>query len=191
MNARSPDRYPLVLRLLHWLLAALLVAQLLLGFAAEHWLSREQGNAVLQVHFKLGLLILCLTTLRLCLRLLLPTPCRSDETSGWTRRVRLCVHVSLYALAFALPISGYVIWIWMNADRNLLAGIELPALFVPPADETGRAIAWYVHVYGAWVLVVQASLHGTAALYHQWRHRDDFIARRMGLWNTRKTRAST
>lgn len=41
MNARSPDRYPLVLRLLHWLLAALLVAQLLLGFATEHWLNRE------------------------------------------------------------------------------------------------------------------------------------------------------
>lgn len=73
----------------------------------------------------------------------------------------------------------------MNADRNLLAGIELPALFVPPADETGRAIAWYVHVYGAWVLVVLASLHGAAALHHQWHHRDDFIARRMGFKSIR------
>lgn len=185
MNAYIPDRYPLLLRLLHWLLAVLLAVQLLLGFAAEHWLSREQGDAVLAVHFKLGLLILCLMTLRLCLRLLLPAPRCSNEESRWIRRIRLCVHASLYALAFALPISGYVIWIWMGADRSLLAGLDLPALFVPPADETGRAIAWYVHVYGAWVLVVLASLHGTAAFHHQWHHRDGFIARRMGFKSIR------
>lgn len=191
MNAHAPDRYPLLLRLLHWLLAVLLVVQVLLGLAAEHWLSREHGNAVLAVHFKLGLLILCLMTLRLYLRLLLPTPRCSDEAPRWIRWIRLCVHASLYAVTFTLPVSGYVIWIWMGADRSLLAGLELPALVVPTADETGRVIAWYLHVYGAWVLVVLAGLHAAAALHHQWRHRDDFIARRMGLWERRTSRIST
>ena len=81
----------------------------------------------------------------------------------------------------ALPLSGHVIWVWMGADRTLFGGLEMPALFVPPDEETGRAVAWYVHVYGAWILLGLVCLHLLAAMFHEWTRGDDFIARRMGF----------
>lgn len=73
-----------------------------------------------------------------------------------------------------------MIWVWMGADRTLFAGVQVPALFVPPAtDESGRALAWYVHVYGAWRCWPWPAC--------MWRPRcratagDGFITRRMGL----------
>ena len=50
-----------------------------------------------------------------------------------------------------------------------------------PGDETGRAAAWYVHVYGAWVLSALVGLHVVAAVFHHVRHRDGYIVRRMGF----------
>ena len=83
-------------------------------------------------------------------------------------------------LLLLLPVSGYVIWVWMDAPRQLLGVLWLPALFVPPADdESWRALAWYVHVGGAWVLSLLVVLHVAAAAWHQWWRRDGLISRRL------------
>lgn len=179
MKAASPQRYPLALRVLHWLLAVLLAAQIALGFAAEHGTPRALSDVLFSCHFKLGVMILGLMLLRLGLRLVLPLPGEDDGESRWRRRIRAVVHGLLYLLVLVLPISGHVIWVWMGADRGLFGGLEVPALFVPPeADETGRAIAWYVHVYGAWTLLAVAGLHVAAAT---WRQRRGIIRQRMGF----------
>lgn len=184
VKERSAERYPLALRVLHWLLALLLTAQLALGFAAERGATEAMSTILLGFHFKLGILILCLMVLRLALRLALPLPGRDEHAPLWHHCARSWVHGSFYLLVLALPISGHVIWVWMGADRTLLGGFGMPALFVPPDDETGRAVAWYVHVYGAWILLALASLHGAAAVIRQRARGDDFIARRMGFGRT-------
>lgn len=182
MKAQTPGRYPLALRLLHWLLALLLLAQVMLGFAAEHWTPRALSDALFPLHFKLGVLILCLMILRLGLRLRLPVTVDDSDAPRWHRRIRSCVHALIYLLVLALPISGHVIWVWMGADRTLIGGLQLPAFFVPPHDdETGRALAWYVHVYGAWTLSALIGLHVAAAVLRQWQGKDSFIALRMGF----------
>ncbi|MGS1077302.1 cytochrome b [Pseudoxanthomonas beigongshangi] len=182
MKVESAGRYPLALRLLHWLLALLLLAQVMLGFAAERWTSRAISDALFPLHFKLGVLILCLMIPRLGLRLRLPVPDDDGDAPRWHRRIRSCVHALIYLLVLALPISGHVIWVWMGADRTLLGGLQMPAFFVPPdGDETGRAIAWYVHVYGAWTLSALVGLHVAAVVFRQWRRKDGFIVRRMGF----------
>lgn len=183
-------RYPCALRVLHWLLALMLVVQFALGFGVEYGAQRL-SEALLPLHFKLGVLILGLTVLRLCLRLVLPMPAVDTGEPPGLRRARSWVHGLLYLLALALPISGHVIWVWMGADRTLFVGLEVPALFVPPDDETGRALAWYVHVYGAWILLGLVCLHALAAIFRQWTRGDDFIARRMGFRKVAQGESST
>ena len=180
MSGVALQRYPLALRVLHWLLALLLMVQVALGWVAEHGASRALSDVLFPFHFRLGVLILCLMLLRLLLRVWLPMP-GHDGGLPWRRRLRAWVHGLLYVLVLVLPLSGHVIWVWMGADRTLFAGVELPALFVPPGDETGRAAAWYVHVYGAWVLSALVGLHVVAAVVHHVRHRDGYIVRRMGF----------
>ena len=181
-TVRKPvlERYPLPLRVLHWLLALLLAMQFTLGFVAEYGAVRW-SEALLRLHFRLGMLILALTVLRLCLRLVMSMPAVDTEEPPGVHRARSWIHGLLYLLVLALPLSGHVIWVWMGADRTLFGGLEMPALFVPPDEETGRAVAWYVHVYGAWILLGLVCLHLLAAMFHQWTRGDDFIARRMGF----------
>jgi len=183
MKPQPLDRYPCILRVLHWLLALMLALQFVLGFAAEYGAARV-SEALLPLHFRLGVMILGLTVLRLCLRLVMPTPAADPGESLGLRRARSAVHGVLYLLVLAVPVSGHVIWVWMGADRSLPGGFEMPALFVPPEDEAGRAVAWYVHVYGAWILLAAIGLHVLAAMLRQKRRGDDFIARRMGLRRT-------
>lgn len=180
MNGRPSTRYPLPLRILHWGLALLLMLQLTLGFAAEYWTTRKTADVLLALHFRLGMLILGLMLLRLTLRLASSVPPAAEHMSRWRRGLQGSAHSLLYLLVLALPLSGHVIWVWMGADRTLFAGIQVPALFVPPDDETGRALAWYVHVYGAWLLSGLVVLHVVAA-WHESLQEHAFVARRMGF----------
>lgn len=179
MSATSVTRYHAVARTLHWAVAGLVPPQLALGFAAERVTSRELSDALLAAHFQLGMLILGLMVVRVLWRLARGAPA-SVHASGWPAYIERGVHGALYVLLLAIPASGYVIWIWMGAARELLGLIQVPSLFAPPLDdESGRAIAWYVHVYGAWLLAALAAGHVAAALHHQFVVRDDLIRRRM------------
>ena len=190
MDRSGTERYPLAMRILHWLIAALLAVQLALGFAAERWSPSTLSDVLFPIHFQLGLLLALLMAVRLVLRIALRMPADPEPRHGpgWAWPVASVVHALLYLLVLALPASGYVIWVWMGADRGMPGGWEMPALFVPPQDdETGRAIAWYVHIYGASCLLALVGLHVAAAGWHQWIRRDGLPTRRMGFgdWRNR------
>lgn len=175
------DRYSPPLRLLHWVVAGLLPVQFGLGVAAERVDDRADSDALLGAHFQLGVVLCLLMVVRLGWRLVAREPQAAEGEPAWRRRAVKAAHVGFYVLLLALPASGQVIWTWMGADRSVLGVVELPALFTPPEDdETGRAIAWYVHVYGAWILSILVAIHVAAACWHQWILRDRLIARRMG-----------
>ena len=111
---------------------------------------------------------------------LLPPQPAAFAMQRWARNIARAVHGALYVLLLLLPLSGYVIWIWMGAERDLLGLFDVPQLFSRPNDdERGRAIAWYVHVIGAWSLTALIALHVAAACWHQWVRKDDLIRRRM------------
>ena len=152
------------LRLLHWAMALLLPAQAWLGWTGERCADAAAGLRLLVLHMQLGLLLLALVWLRLLLRAAGAGGPRAPSTPA------AVVHAGLYGLLLALPASGYVIWIWMAAPTELPAGLSLPVLFEPPAtDERGRALAWYVHVYGAWALAGLVGLHLAAAVWRRLR----------------------
>lgn len=174
------------IRWLHTIIAMLLPAQWCLGWFAERSASRTTEQWLFSMHFQLGIWILMLAALRLTARWATRDP---EATPGpvWRRRSATLVQWLMYALLFTLPASGYVIWIWMEASRTVWPGFEVPALFVPPGDdESGRAIAWYIHVYGAWMLACLVGCHAGPALWHQFVLRDRLVTRRMWPWGRRE-----
>lgn len=171
--------YPRGLRVLHWLVALVVLPQWGLGLLAERVADPALSRPLLQLHFQLGMLVLALMLLRLGARLLAPGPSPPAGEPAWRWRLATGMHGLLYALLLVLPASGYVIWVWMDASLLLWQAIPLPVLFTPPAEETGRAIAWYVHVAAAWLLAALVLLHAAVACWHQWIRRDGLIGRRM------------
>ena len=165
MSAHGP-RYGMLQRALHWWIAGVLPAQWLLGWLAERASARTLEDVLLVTHFQLGLLIFTAMAWRILARWRHGAPDAPPGCSAAVRMVRRATHLALYALLLVLPISGYVLWHWNALPLNLF-GVDLPALFVPPVDdERARALAWYLHVYAAWLLLGLIGTHLSAGAWH-------------------------
>lgn len=173
-------RYALPARLLHWLVAGLVVAQIALGWAAERAEDRDAGFQLIRTHYQAGVMIFGLMILRLTWRLAKGAPPHPSGEPRWRKQAATITHTGLYALLLTMPVSGYVIWVWMDAPMTVFGLFDLPKMFVPPAeDETWRANAWYIHVYSSWLLVFLIVLHIGAALWHELILGDRLIRSRM------------
>jgi cytochrome b561 len=94
---------------------------------------------------------------------------------AWQRIAAEVVHVLLYVLMIAIPVSGYLYSSASNIPVVYLGLVRLPLLISP--DPHLKAILKVVHVtlnYGLLALVV---LHVAGALKHQLLDRDGLLSR--------------
>jgi cytochrome b561 len=167
VSALAEPRHDRLARALHWIMAPLIALQLALGLLGERLEDPQLAWLLLVIHFQLGIVLLVLLAVRIGWRLRARARPQANSRAGWLNHAATTVHLALYILLLLLPASGYVIWVWMNAPLELLGIVQVPALFVPPPDdESGRALAWYVHVYGAYVLMIVVAVHVGAAVWH-------------------------
>src|SRR5262245_1118145 len=110
-------RYPSVAVLLHWTIAAAIVAQLATGL----WMVRAiriAGSQTLafhayQWHKSLGLMILVLSLLRLCWRLANPPPPLPATMTRIERKAAKTIHALFYVLMLGTPLVG---WLMVSAS---------------------------------------------------------------------------
>lgn len=178
----ASKRYSFTARLLHWLVAFLVIAQIGLGFAAD-WSDRPLSDRLLDQHVRVGVLIFCLMLLRLLWRLGHPPPPLPSRIARWQRRAAELAHPLLYALLMVMPITGYVLWAWTAPSLNWWGVGHVPILFRGGDDEFWRSVAGYAHEFGAYALTALAIVHIAAAIHHSVIARDLSIRERMGFGN--------
>lgn len=172
----TPARWGLVARTLHWAVAAFVVGQFVTGWLAETTADRDASFGLIRTHFQAGMTLLGLIVLRVLWRLSTRPPAQSP-TREVASIAAVAVHGMLYGLLLVLPISGYLIWVHMDADMKVLGLVEIPRLLTPnPDDERLRAAAWYVHYAAGWALAGLTLLHIAAAAWHGIR-RDGVLSR--------------
>lgn len=167
-------RYDRLSRLLHWLVAGLIVL-VFAGALVQEELPRGSGRAlVLSLHVFGRALILALVLVRLSWASRRKAPDGQPGLMGIAARIG---HVSLYLLMLATPLAGW--WLYSVRGRpSELLGFSFPA-FVAKNDAV-RGFAGEAHEVLAWLLIALAALHVAAALYHQFVLRDGLM-RRMGI----------
>lgn len=165
-------------RILHWLIAALLIVQIGLGLGADG-APRARAEALGNLHAQLGVVLLALILVRIGWRIAAPPPPLPASLGAWQRRGAAGVHRALCALLFAMPVSGLVVWMWIGGPLVLMGLVPLPLPRLAGEDEFWLSVAGHAHEWGAWALIGLAAGHIAAALWHQLVRRDRLISQRM------------
>ena len=170
-------RYKPIVVWIHWITAALVVAQVVIGFTFAELLPKGPDRTeVFTWHRTIGATILILALLRLAVRLLNPPPPYPSDFPKWERFFAVWNHRLFYFLLIALPLTG-LLAVSGRAEDGLVPlkfGLALPA--IPGiAEENGFGDVHEVLVFTTLALLV---VHIGAALKNQFASSTD-VADRM------------
>src|SRR5882762_518714 len=152
MLRNDSDSWGAPAKLFHWVMAALILAQIALGVMAASWRVSPTKIELFFWHKSTGMLILALVALRLLWRLANSPPELPSGIAAWERAAARLSHVLLYTLM-----------------------IPLPAIVAP--DERTADLAGLVHGGLAALLALVLVAHVGAALRHHYVKRDTVLTR--------------
>jgi cytochrome b561 len=164
----TTQHFPLLSRILHWLMAVLILAMLFVGVAMVSSLS--DYHRLVSIHKPIGILILVLVAIRLVNRLVDPPP---PFPAGMPAILRFLAHAShwlLYALMFALPLIGWGMLSAAGYPIALVGSFHLPPIL--PHDAALYATLRPLHTVLAFALFATFLVHLGAALTHAFVFRD-------------------
>ncbi len=173
----TPAGWGAVHRLLHWGMALLILAMLVLGTIMVEWPDAELQTkfALYQWHKSFGFLVLGLLVLRVLWRWTQPVPPLPPSSSRFTRRASAFSHGALYALMVLMPLTGYLMSSanTLGVPTVIFGVVEVPHLL--PADARLEAVFKTTHAWLATALGVLVAIHVLAATKHALIDRD-------GVW---------
>ncbi len=166
-------RYHPFLVTLHWILAVLIIAMLLVGFGLARTPSSNPAKIeVLQWHMVAGMLILALTIVRLIVRWRTSRPGVATTGHPVADRLAPVTHYSFYVLVILMAGTGYATALIAGLPEIVFArsGAPLPPTFVIYPTRVA-------HGYIAALLAGLIALHVLAALYHHFVRHDGLFRR--------------
>ncbi|SPM29687.1 cytochrome b [Mycobacterium terramassiliense] len=177
----APRRFALPSRILHWLMAPMVIAQLLIGVIMIASLSYYP--LLLAIHRPLGVVILAFAVVRLVNRLTHRLPPFLATMSRAERRIASWSEYLLYALLLLQPLIG---WAMLSAARfpvTLAGPLQLPG--IAPHNLDLYAVLRQAHDVGAFLLFLTFTAHVCAVLFHTLVLRDGLLDR-MAVWPTKR-----
>jgi cytochrome b561 len=184
-GAESLRRYNVVAMGLHWLIAALISANIGLAW----WFETLHGLAKIgptQIHKSIGITVLVLSVLRLVWRFVNRPPPLPASMPGWERYAAHTVHALLYGIMIGMPLTGWamssasalirvfpITWFGLFRWPTISALANLP----PERMKSAHDLFFTLHNSGAWLAYGLVTLHVLAALRHQFLKSDDVLWR--------------
>lgn len=166
-------------RLLHWIVAALVLVQLPLGYLMVYrgstlniWDSLT--NTLYSSHKLIGMVILVVMLARLAYRLTRGAPADEPTIESWQKSVSHLTHWALYILLIGVALGG-----WLGVSLFGATGIfdwfSLPSL--AGQDQAAAKRVFFLHFLGALAITCLAGIHIAAALYHHLVRKDGVLRR--------------
>ena len=172
-------RYSKVAIWLHWLIALLIIGQLL-GGKIMTWMGPTSLKFELyQYHKSFGIMILLLSVVRLIWRLRHKPPALPAGMKVWERRAASLSHKAFYVLMIGIPLSGWamVSASTLNIKTQLFKTIPWPHIpGIPQSESLGMSLKT-AHEYLAILVFLLLIMHIGAALKHHFKQKDDVLTR--------------
>lgn len=183
----AQSRYTRTAVVLHWLIALLIIVNVVLGLSAD---SLPDGwvRPVVDTHKSIGITVLGLALLRVLWRVSHRPPPLPREFPSWERIGAHVAHFLLYLLMIGLPLSG---WLhdsaWKDAATHpmrLFNLVQWPRIgyvmnLDPALKETLHDRFGAVHTWLGYALYALLAMHIGGALKHQWIDRKSVLKRMM------------
>ena len=161
--------------LLHWLIALIIFVAWPVGLIMGDMEISPLKIKVFAWHKWAGITVLWLSVVRLSWRATHSTPAYPQAMSQWQVRVSKGVQWSLYALLFAVPMTG---WLFSSAAGYSVFYLNL--IHLPDLVEKNKALADQLHEIHEtlnWALLALFVVHCAAALKHHFIDKDAVLMR--------------
>jgi len=178
MSNANSTHYGPAAKLLHWLVASMIVLQFVLAKMADNAGDADsplRQLALLANHKSVGITILALAVVRIAWRIRNRPPALPTTMPKWQVTASHASHWSLYFLLFAMPISG---WLMSSASAYSVSWFNLLQLpdFVSPNPEL-KDVFEEIHETLAKLLLLVAGIHVGAAIKHAIVDKDGVLQR--------------
>lgn len=176
----SEQRYSLVSILLHWGIAALLLANILVGGWMEDAAPAEKLGWY-SLHKSIGISIFTLTLMRLGWRIGHPWPELPATMPLWERRLARGTHITFYMALLAIPLLGWAAASASGAPTTHWFGLfPLGNLPMPQSEALGDWLgdAHKLLIKATYVLI---ALHVAGALKHHFLDRNNILRRMLPI----------
>lgn len=143
-----PNGYTRTQIILHWVIAALVIFQLVFGedivpaFRAFMRGTEPASDAILpaNLHVYIGLAILILAIVRVALRMRYGAPPVPADENVVLKYVAKLAHLILYAAIFLMPLTGALAWYFGMGEIGELHEIGKPVIIVVVAVHAAGAL---------------------------------------------------
>ncbi|MFC5066873.1 cytochrome b [Flaviflagellibacter deserti] len=178
-------QFPVFSRVLHWLMALMILAMLFIGVAMVA--SVGDYHRLVSIHRVLGVAILALVIVRIVNRRLNPPPALPPTLSRLQHVAAQASHILLYGLMVALPLVGWGMLSAANYPVAMFGPFVLPPIL--PHDPMLYAALRSIHTVLAYLLFATVLAHLGAALLHGLILRDGVFGSMMP-WRAKPVRVA-
>lgn len=171
----TAESYGFLAKLFHWSMALIIIGVLIIGLSIEEFEGTPTFGTMIGLHKEFGVLVLFLAALRLGWKVLDISPSLPESMASSMKIAAKLGHGGLYALMFALPLSGWVVSSAGGHPVSFFGLFDLPALVA-----VNKGFAHDIkemHELFANALMVILGLHVAAALLHHFYYKDDILRR--------------
>ncbi|HWX12892.1 MAG TPA: cytochrome b [Trinickia sp.] len=171
--SHSHTHFSVVQRLLHWIMAILILAMLFIGVAMVATVSRSH-ETLIAIHRPLGVALLVLVAIRAIARMKHGNPPLPHDLPSVQRLGAKASHHVLYLLMAAMPLIGWGMLSAGGYPVTMFGALHLPPIL--PHDVRVFALLRALHTWLAYALFATVLLHLAAALMHGLIRRDGVLA---------------
>ena len=175
MDATSAPRYGTVARVFHWVVAVLVVLQILAGVAMTSEPLSAAADPLFIYHKGMGAVLLVLVAARAIWRATHRPPAFPAYMSALEQRIAGTTHLAIYAFLIVQAVSGYVRTVGDGFPIELLDVLGVPPLL--PSMPRAAAAALVVHQFTVLGLVALVAVHIAMVLRHHLIERNPVLRR--------------
>ena len=182
---KGEPQFAIQSRILHWLMAAMLLAMLFIGVTMVA--SLGDYHRLVAIHRPLGIMVLILAIIRLINRKLTTLPPFPPTMSARERHIASATEKLLYTLMIVIPLIG---WGMLSAGHYpivMFGPVHLPPIL--PANPTLYAVLRHAHTVLAYLLYLTFLWHLSTVLFHTLVIRDRLL-NRMALWSVQELKTA-